>query len=665
MATKSVVWNKENTAKILLGLYARQTDQEKVMGGTISNNSVGFNALDAAFCSNVARWILDNKPFTAKQYNAVYPKLKKYKRQISEIDWESIILPARALGAPVAQNNGKPHKLVGDGLLIIEEEMLRFYPNIYPSKQVKQVWQCLWRKPYWEGLCYLDTIKRIQDIFPQIVIDNSVKQHLDALTTVSMTNKEIVEHEILFPFQKESTHLLMQRDRAMLALAPGLGKTACAIFAAHQLQLEHILVVCPTSLMLNWQNEIEKWVGEKSTIWHKTTGQVKDEKWIITNYETVARKMTEKDPTHKGYGGTKFKAWRIKDKQYKELDALIVDESVMVKNRKAQRTQAIKAMAKAVKRAWLLSGSPTTRFYDDLWAQFNILDRRRFSSYWRFAKDYCYVEQTQWGMTINANKPNAAQDIQDNYADIYFARTQDEVLDLPDWIIDNYPVRMDKNQSKAYLQMENHFFSELPDGDVVLSPNILSQITRLIQIASNPHMLMATEDYDVAWDNKPPMRAKWDATIELLEFEKLPAIIWTNYLATANELAKLVAKKKYSVDVLTGQTPVEVRQIIVDTFQEGKTDVIIAHPGVGKFGLTLTAARTAIYLERSYNGDDYYQSLHRIRRIGTKHSPHVIHLLATTESGDNTIDHVIDRVLKYRKDSAIKLTSGLIRDILN
>ncbi|KKM59963.1 hypothetical protein LCGC14_1546570, partial [marine sediment metagenome] len=80
---------------------------------------------------------------------------------------------------------------------------------------------------------------------------------------------------------------------------------------------------------------------------------------------------------------------------------------------------------------------------------------------------------------------------------------------------------------------------------------------------------------------------------------------------------------------------------------------------------------TAIYVERSYNGDDYYQSLHRVRRFGTTHSPHVIILLSIdtkdkdgVSSTNPTIDHVIHKVLGFKRDNSIQITTGLVREVL-
>jgi SNF2 family DNA or RNA helicase len=200
----------------------------------------------------------------------------------------------------------------------------------------------------------------------------------------------------------------------------------------------------------------------------------------------------------------------------------------------------------------------------------------------------------------------------------------------------------------------------LPEGDRIIAPNILAQITRLIQFASNPALL-----------GGPDLHPKWNTVVDLLEYETLPAIIWTNFIQTGRMLHQFLEANKYKVGMLVGETPNVERDSIVKNFQAGNLDVIVAHPGVGKFGLTLTAARTAIYVERSYDGDNYYQSVHRVRRIGTTVSPHVIILLSLdvrkidgeTEE-HSTVDHVIHKVLGFKRENNIQLTTGLVREVL-
>lgn len=625
--------NKEQVAKALLGLYARQTAQEQQLTITNVSNGVGFNALDAGFCSSVAQWIIQGKPFTDSQFRKISNVIRKYSTQIAGMNLDNVRLPEGWDGKLAARKT----ELTGAGRLQLgKNDRLEFVPNVYPSNQVKRVGfsgektagQFLWYAPF-----SLGAVNGVLRMFDNVEVTEPVQQLIDELTIAAELPEEVANHETLFPFQKESIKFLHSSPKAMLALAPGLGKTACSIFAADIApDSQNILVVAPLTLVYNWRREIRNWVGQEAVIWHgKPEKWDSFERWVVTNYDTVRRNLDE------------FLS--------EDWDIVIIDESVLVKNRKAQRTAAVKALAKKADRVWMLSGSPTTRFYDDLWAQFNILDSQRFRSYWRFADLYTVIERNNWGSTIIANRDGADKMLQQDLADIYFSRTQDQVLDLPDWIIDEVHVPMTDQQAKLYKQMADEFFAELPEGDVVLAPNILARLTRLIQLASNPALI-----------GGPDTSNKWSAVQEMLQYEQLPAIVWTSFIETAHYMRDLLLGAGFTVRTLTGSTPESERQEIVDRFQSGELDVIVAHPGVGKFGLTLTRARTAIYLERSYNGDDYYQSLHRIRRIGTKHSPHVIHLLSALPNNGPTVDHIINQVLQFRKDSAIKLTTGMLRD---
>ena len=628
----------EAVLKALLGLYSRQTADERSWGTTVHRNGIGFNATDSQFLSSVAQWVLDGKPFTQRQFDRVSALLRKYERQIATIpNLEDIRIPPTALRTD--KDVQKRPVLRGDGLLrVVDGAAIQFIPNVYPSKQIASA-GFSWRKAerLWQAPFSPAAVAAVKRLFPNVEIDSSVTEALKEALHGHKLPEEIAENNTLFSYQKEAIRFLLSHPRAMLALAPGLGKTACATFAAHQVGTR-ILVVSPLTLVQNWRNEVRKWTGETAEIWHRKIGD-RNSRWVITNYETVVRRMVQK-----------------RDKKYVrlpgfEFDTVILDETILLKNRRAQRTLATKALVDGVPRVWLLSGSPASKFYDDMWAQLNIMLPKRFSSYWRFAETYCLVENNGWGMAITGNRRGADAMLQEDLADVYFSRTQDQVLDLPDWLFEDIEVAMDPRQYKPYRQMEDTFIAklgEMPD-DKVVALNVLAQMTRLQQLASSPVLL-----------GGEAISAKWDAATEMLEWVQKPVIVWTNFIETAEQLAERWGKS-YRVAVLTGNTPERDRQPIVDSFQAGEIDVLVAHPAVGKFGLTLTRARTVIYLERSFKGDDYYQSLHRVRRIGTEHRPYVVHLLATGPEGETTVDHVIGRILKYRKEQSLKLTTGVLK----
>lgn len=655
-------WNDEQSVlQALALLYSLQTDQEKFSHNTVEDNDVGFNAVDAGFLTSVAdQMLIQNKGVSTKQFTLVKAKLRKYERQI-EVFTESGHLPVLPETAVVydSRNGNEEH----DGVIRIDNDRLLFEPFTYPTTQVKAI-GFRWAQDdskSWESPLTLSAFSQLQEMFQDCIIDDSVSNWLEELEKPVDLSDQVTDSELL-AFQREAVGFMVKAKRGLLGLAPGLGKTPISILAMKELG-GRTLVVCPFPLLYNWRREIEKWANEESEIWHGFIGKG-EANWVITNYETALGYMVKCDTKTVRKDGKEKRTkvnWQP-TKQF-DFDNLIIDESVLIKNRKAQRSKAMYTLAnkvRKIKQVYLLSGSPITKFLDDMWHQFHVIDRKRFSSYWSFTKDYCILEETYWGIKLIANQKNAAQRIKQEYRDIYFARTQDQVLDLPDWIFDTFEIPMHPEQAKMYRDMQENFVAELPDGDKLVAPNILSQMIRLIQLASNPKLV-----------GGPNHHPKWSTVVDLLEFENLPAIVWTNFIDTAKALEALLRRKKYKTGMLIGETPKQTRDLIVQEFQAGKRDIIIAHPAVGKFGLTLTAAKTAIYVERSYNGDDYYQSLHRVRRFGTTHSPHVIILMSNDVEIHNgihdekpTIDHVIHKVLGFKRDNSLQITTGLIREVL-
>jgi len=629
-------WEKpEHVMIALITLFEQQTKQEQNSGATVEQNYAGFNAVDAPILSSFASQIIvRRRRLSDKQLNLARGLLHKYWRQLSTLN--PLSLPDLEPTAKRSPNS--------QGTLRIDGDKLIFTPRVYPSGQIKSLgFTWLAKEKGWQAPLREPLIRGVMDLFSPIDVDESVENFLD-LANVPVELSDQVHKSSLYEKQKEAVAFVKKGKRVLLGMRPGTGKTASSIFAVNELtQYDDVLVVCPLSLCRNWQNEIKKWIGEDSVIWHGQPSTWSPyRKWVITNYDTFIRQMPS-----------------IQAQSFK---VVIFDESIVMKNRKTVRSAKASEFSKNMDYVILLSGAPVAKFADDLWSQFHVLDSRRFSSYWRFVDQYCEKEQTQWGTSITGNQHDALFRIRRDCSDIFFTCTLEDLKDVPDWIFEDIEVPMSSDQYRMYDEMERNFLANLPDGDVVLAPNVLSQLLRLVQISSNPILL-----------NGPDDGAKWKAVEELLEFKELPAIIWTTFIHTADLMVSKLRSKKLRVERLTGATDPSVRQDIVDKFQRGEIDVLVAHPAVGKFGLTLTKARTMIYLEMSFNGDDYNQSLYRVKRITTELSPNVIHLLAVRPSGsDRTIDHVIRSVLEFRKNqnlqitgsSSPQLTSGMIREML-
>lgn len=498
---------------------------------------------------------------------------------------------------------------------------------------------------------YLDLVNSGLSFVPSKKVSNWLaKERLGPLESWEHVN------DTLFDYQQEGARFLTVHDRAMLSLSPGLGKTLTSAYAAGLRNFYRPLVVCPASLLYYWKGELEKWSDKLPThpvpmVWHRKIEMEKidyrphDQEWVITNPETV-RKYLEKfiENSH----------W---------FDCLILDESIMYKHRDSHRSDAIKDLASSVDTCWLLTGAPATRYLDDMWHQFHILRPQGYSSYWRFARKYCIIDDNDWGSKVVANQTNAEQEIKKNFSDIYFSRTQDDVADIPDWIMEDLDIPMPPAQSKAYDKLRKELVVELdsldPD-DVITVNNHLSLMVRSVQVASNTLLLGGVDS-----------AGKWDALPELMEIYPGPYIIWVNFIKTGELLRDNLAIQRLRwptpdgnlrVALANGKTPMPDRNSMVNAMQTGDLDVLILNNQVGKFGFTLTKARTAFFLERMYD-DSYFQCLHRNRRIGTEQSPIIVNMRSVTQDGRKTIDHLIHSTLDYRTKMIKKVTAGDLKKV--
>jgi len=504
------------------------------------------------------------------------------------------------------------------------------------------------------GECYraatsLEALYWLRENLGQLSLAGDVARWRKQVSEVVPINK--IDVLPLFDFQLDAVGFLLARKRSMLSLSPGLGKTLCSITASslRYTEIKRVLVVAPLSLLYMWKSELEKWgfsfIDYNIIIYHgkkASLDEVKDKPrqmtWVITNPETATRAI----PTLIA----------------KKFDLLILDESILYKSRNSQRTKGIKRLSKDIPRVWELTGAPANRMIDDIWSQFNILNPKAYSSYWRFALEYCMVNPTTWGNQVIANKLGSEEKIKQRFQDIYFARSQSEVLDIPEWLFTEIDIPMTARQEKAYHDMAMFLRTTLDhedsdDKQIITVTNHLSKVVRLIQLASNPVLLDGDHE-----------SGKWDALPELMEIYPGPWLVWTSFTRTAYYLAEMLGRKvDQRVGMIIGDTPAEDRNTHIQRFQAGQEKILILNMQTGSFGHTLTAARTAFYPERNYDSN-YSQSLYRFRRIGTTESPNVVHMRSVYRDGSPTIDHLVHSLLDYRLGMINNLTTGMLRSIL-
>jgi SNF2 family DNA or RNA helicase len=108
-----------------------------------------------------------------------------------------------------------------------------------------------------------------------------------------------------------------------------------------------------------------------------------------------------------------------------------------------------------------------------------------------------------------------------------------------------------------------------------------------------------------------------------------------------------------------GATTGPARDAAIEGYKAGTVDALVISMGVGKYGHTLTNTRTIFYVDKTWAADDYYQSLHRVRRIGLKHSPVVVTIRAP-----GTVDDLIEDNLEGKLGGISRLTRSDLATLL-
>lgn len=445
----------------------------------------------------------------------------------------------------------------------------------------------------------------------------------------------IPESKLLYPYQREAiSWLICQPQKSgLLALSPGLGKTAVSILAARYMlrnKESNILILAPLTLLPTWEDQGRQW-GHNITAFHQIDPP---SGWVVTNYETMVKRSKNWEPI---------------------FDLIICDESVLLKNRKIQRVSKlgsfiVKCKTNRNAAVWFLSGSPITKAYDDLYSQFHLLQPKSFRSYWNFAENYTYVVDTKWAKTITQSKDGI--NIQDDFKDMALFMHQKDVLpDLPPIISQRMEIKLTDNQIKAYQSLRDQFMVQLTNGVRLTTPCILANMTRLIQVCSNLGNL--GEEF-------PNSSAKGDAILDLLTLDavEFPAIIWTHWVRGAELLYNRIIDAKINSAIVTGKT--KDRDTIFKSFQAGNIQALVLSIETGKFGLTLTKAKTVIYMDRNFDADAWIQSVHRVHRIGQKEPVREIVMIAR-----KTIDELVEKNIKRKLFAITKVSGGELKEYLS
>ena len=411
--------------------------------------------------------------------------------------------------------------------------------------------------------------------------------------------------------QKEAIEKLVRNKKFILADDMGLGKTTATIIAALETGAKKILIVCPASLKINWQREIENY-SDRSVYISEGKKFSDEHDFVIINYDIL---KNFHDPKKKDES-TILKS---------NFDLIIMDEAHMISNPQAQRTKIVNDIAQKSTRVWLLSGTPMTSRPMNYYNLLNLVDSPVYINWMAYAKRYCNGFQFSVGKRKVWNVTGASNldELRDRTQTHILRRLKEDVLDLPEKIITPVYLRL---KSKDYEDLMGEYF-DWYDNNSEESSSLTLQFGKLMKVRK----IIASE--------------KVKSTIELAENiidQGKKVIIFTNFTDTLQEIYNHFGKSAVYLD---GSCSKPHRQNSVDEFQTNdKIKVFVGNLKAAGVGLTLTSAEAVIMNDLSFVPAEHSQAEDRSHRIGQKNSTSVYYPIF-----ENTIEGAIYDILNRKK----------------
>jgi len=412
--------------------------------------------------------------------------------------------------------------------------------------------------------------------------------------------------------QKLAIESLAGSKRYILADDMGLGKTTSTIIAALETDAKKILIICPATLKINWQREIENY-SDRPVYISEGKNFSTEHDFVIINYDIIKN------------------FYNLKDKQnslitQSNFDLVIIDEAHYIQNAQAQRTKLINSFAKDINRVWLLTGTPMTSRPMNYFNLLNIIESPVAQNWMAYAIRYCQGYQFNAGKRKIWNVSGASnlEELRDRTSRQVLRRLKEDVLDLPDKIITPVYLRL---KSKEYETEVGEYYNWY-ENKKEESKSLTIQFSRLMKV----RQIIAEE--------------KIKQTIELAENiieQGKKVIIFTNFTDTLRKIHEHFGKQSVYLD---GSCTKPQRQYSVDQFQENdKIKVFVGNLKAAGVGITLTAGEACIMNDLSFVPSDHSQAEDRAYRYGQKSNVSVYYPIF-----ENTIEGIIYDMLTNKKN---------------
>jgi len=482
--------------------------------------------------------------------------------------------------------------------------------------------------------------------------------------------------EKLFPRQRAGVKFLSTARRALLADEPGLGKTAQTIRALKEINdggesVFPTLIVCPNTLKKNWKREFETWwpgvnvqVITGSSVARKKQFEEAADVFVVNwealrSHSKLASYGSVALARCTSCGGHDDKVSENRCEVHKrelnniDFKAVVADEIHRSKEPKSKQTRALWAATGDADIRFALTGTPIANDVLDLWSILHWISPEDWPSKTRWIDRMVDTMMNAFGgLMVIGVKPHMEQEFYSSINPRMRRMLKARVLPwLPPVIKERRDIEMSTKQKKAYEQMRDLMIAELENGDALTAPSTLTQTLRLLQFASSFAEINVDEFTGEVDVRLAAPSCKVDALMDDIvsgDFGDDSVAVCAVSRQLIELLSSEMTKAKIPHGLITGAQTEDERQRAIDDFQSGRIKWILFTAQAGGVGVTLTAARRMVMLQRPWSLVDYKQALDRVHRIGSEIHDSILIIDYVTE---NTIEERVIQVLDTKADN--------------
>ena len=428
----------------------------------------------------------------------------------------------------------------------------------------------------------------------------------------------------LLPHQKAAVEKLIKLKVGALFMEQGTGKTITTLEIARARleagKIERVIWLCPCSVKNNLKTEIRKQCPEAML-----------DRFTICGIETLS---------------TSVRAISyLMEMAANKKCFLVVDESLLIKNPRAYRTEHIKRIGELCPYRIILNGTPVSKNEADLYSQFNLLDWRilGYKSYWSFAANH--LEYDDYGKIRHVLNKDY---LTDKIAPYSVQIAKKDCLKLPAKSERTFYFDLTWEQTEHYNIVRDDFLSmealyEYDTSVIYRTLNALQQVACGRKITSPANKPITHEQFFIRPELNPRIQALLYTMPEPGE-EKV--IVWCRFEHEIIDIEKILKENGYECCLFYGGLRQKKRQESLEKFRKN-VQVMIANKMCAGFGLNLQFCHNAIYYSNDWDWATRAQSEDRMHRIGQEHNVDIYNICA-----DTSID---ERILTciHRKENMV------------